>query len=123
MENITIAEFFGVLRQSVVETWGTHLTTMSYAKHMALNEFYDEMLELVDNLIECYQGIYGILPCENSFEFNCDNVENFLTNLRDFIIDNRERLFNKRDSELWSETDSILSCIDKTLYKIRCLVK
>jgi hypothetical protein len=36
-----------------------HLRTESYAAHMALGFFYEEITELVDKLVECYQGIAG----------------------------------------------------------------
>ena len=31
-----------------------HWQTSSYATHKALNEFYDEFLELIDSLVETY---------------------------------------------------------------------
>ena len=59
MKANTIEEFFGTLQQSVVEEWRKHLKTSKYSKHMALDEFYTEMPEKVDKLIEDYQGING----------------------------------------------------------------
>ena len=38
-----------------------HLTTRSYAAHKALNEFYDEIIDLVDSFAEAYQGEYGLI--------------------------------------------------------------
>ena len=55
----TPEEFFGTLLQSVTEGHKAHLKTSKYSDHMALDEFYDEMTELVDALIEHYQGING----------------------------------------------------------------
>ena len=39
-----------------------HLTSRSYAQHVALNEFYDGLLGLVDNYAEVYTGLTGTLP-------------------------------------------------------------
>lgn len=36
-----------------------HLSATSYAQHVALNEFYDAMLELVDRYAEVYMGLEG----------------------------------------------------------------
>jgi hypothetical protein len=33
-----------------------HLTTSSYAQHMALGDFYEEVIGLADRLAEAYQG-------------------------------------------------------------------
>ena len=38
-----------------------HWRTSSFSEHMALNEFYDEIIELVDNLVEAYQGAFGLI--------------------------------------------------------------
>ena len=61
-----IEELFGTLQQSVVATWRKHLRTHKYSKHMALDEFYKEMPEKVDDLIEAWMGENGRKV--NSFE-------------------------------------------------------
>ena len=38
-----------------------HLKTGSYAKHKALNEFYDSVVDMADSLAEASQGLYGKL--------------------------------------------------------------
>lgn len=117
-----IEEFFGTLMQSIVESWGLHLKTESYAVHKALNEFYDEMLELVDTLIENYQGIYGKTKSFKTdvFEVESDNAVDYLSELKDFVKCGRT-LISEDDTEILSDIDSILSCIDETLYKLKNL--
>ena len=48
---MNVAEYFGTLLQSVTETHKKHLMTGKYSDHKALNEFYDEMPDLIDALI------------------------------------------------------------------------
>lgn len=36
-----------------------HLSTTSYAHHMALNSFYDDLLGLLDRYAEVYMGLEG----------------------------------------------------------------
>lgn len=36
-----------------------HLQTTSYAQHIALNEFYDGIVPLIDSFAEVHQGRYG----------------------------------------------------------------
>ena len=38
-----------------------HLQTQSYAQHKALQDYYDEIVELIDEYVETYQGKYDIL--------------------------------------------------------------
>ena len=36
-----------------------HWQTESFAEHKALDEFYNEIVEQIDNFVETYQGRYG----------------------------------------------------------------
>lgn len=57
-------DFFGKLFQLRDEIHLNHLRVTgpgSFAAHSALNEFYTDVLELIDGLIESYQGKYGII--------------------------------------------------------------
>ena len=56
-----IAEVVGVLMMSRTYAHMAHLYTASYAKHKALNEFYDAVVDLLDDLAEATQGQYGKL--------------------------------------------------------------
>lgn len=38
-----------------------HWATKSFAEHMALGEFYDNIIDLIDRLVEAYQGHYGLI--------------------------------------------------------------
>jgi hypothetical protein len=38
-----------------------HWATKSFSEHMALNEFYDNIIDLIDKLVEAYQGCYGLI--------------------------------------------------------------
>lgn len=50
-----IAQSFAVRTQAHL----MHLSTTSYAKHMALNSFYDDLLSLLDRYAEVYMGLEG----------------------------------------------------------------
>ena len=56
-----IAEVVGVMMMSRTYAHMAHLYTASYAKHKALNEFYDAVVDLLDDLAEATQGQYGKL--------------------------------------------------------------
>lgn len=56
-----IAKAIGILFLSRTMSHMAHLKTTSYATHKALNEFYDSVIGLTDDLAEASQGQYGIL--------------------------------------------------------------
>lgn len=35
-----------------------HWRTKSFSQHMALNEFYDDVLEVLDNMLQELEGVY-----------------------------------------------------------------
>jgi hypothetical protein len=96
-----------------------HLQTKSYAEHVALNEFYDGVVDLADAIAEAFQGIYGLLEFpKESYKQPTDAVR-FLTQLRSWVADNREDCCP--DTEIQNMIDEVLSLIDSTLYKLRFL--
>lgn len=115
---MTIEELFGSLQQSVVTTWRKHLKTSKYSGHMALDEYYKEMPELVDKLIEDWMGHNGqkIDNYKNILEPQDDPIS-YLKNLHKLVDDGRELM----DSvpELDADLDDIASLIDSTLYKLK----
>lgn len=56
-----VAEIVGMLMMSRTYAHMAHLKTESYAKHIALNEFYDAIVGFADSLAEVAQGKYGKL--------------------------------------------------------------
>ena len=77
------------------------------------------MIELVDELIEDYQGSFGKIDnfVFDSFEITSDTAYGYMTELKEFMKTNRN--FFENDSELMSDSDAILSLIDKTMYKLK----
>ena len=117
---MTIEEYFGTLQQSFVEIWKNHLQTSKYAAHKALNEYYDEITDCVDGLIEAWQGINGKTgDLKNTLDTKFDDPIPYLEALKKFTKEGREDLISKDDTELWSTVDDILNLIDSTLYKLK----
>ena len=56
-----IAKAIGIMFMSRTLSHMSHLQTKSYAEHKALNKFYDEIVDLADDLAEAAHGQYGIL--------------------------------------------------------------
>lgn len=116
---ITIEQLFGTLQQSVVATWRKHLRTAKYAKHIALNEFYEEMPELVDALIEAWMGANGkkIKNYENILQSSNMNTLTYLKELKKIVKQGYELV--EDNEELESHLDDIMELINSTLYKVK----
>lgn len=115
---MTIEEFFGTLQESITAEWRRHLQTDKYSAHMALDDFYKEMPEKVDALIEAYQADNDVVKdYKNVLDEGMDALE-YLEALKKLTKEGRELLGS---SELESLTDDILGLIDSTIYKLKHL--
>ena len=116
---MTIGEFFGTLQQSVTSTWRKHLQTGKYSKHMALDEYYTEMPDKIDDLIEAWQSEHGIVDdYSNLLDAESYDAITYLEELKQITKQGRELLDS---SELESLCDDCLSQISSTLYKLKHL--
>lgn len=116
---ITIEQLFGTLQQSVISTWRKHLRTAKYAKHIALNEFYEDMPEKVDALIEAWMGVNGkkIKGYENILQSANMNTLTYLKELKKIAKQGYELMGGEK--ELEALLDDIVELIDSTLYKVK----
>lgn len=116
---ITIEQLFGTLQQSVVSTWRKHLRTAKYAKHIALNEFYEDMPDKVDALIEAWMGVNGkkIKGYENILQSANMNTLTYLKELKKITKQGYELMGGEK--ELEALLDDIVELIDSTLYKVK----
>lgn len=116
---MTIEELFGTLQQSVVAGWRKHLKTHKYSKHMALDEFYSEMPDKVDALIEAWMGVNGkkIKSFDNILQSKNMGTLVYLKELRKVVKQGYELM--NGEAELEALLDDIVELIDSTLYKVK----
>lgn len=115
-----IGELFGTLQESITKIWRYHLSTNKHSVHEILNDYYKEMPEYVDSLIEHYMGIFGKSGiCYTDVFSDCQDCalpQQYLGILRTAVKESRYLL--KGETELESDLDDILGYIDSTLYKL-----
>ena len=114
-----VGAFFLKLLHSATNTHIHHLQTSSYAQHKALGDFYDEIVDLVDGLVETYQGTKGIVKYPDAYEKPLIDGLAEITALNSFVIANRDILGD--ESNIQNEVDTILSLIQSTMYKLKQL--
>ena len=119
-QNDVAAEFFITLLHAATSGHVLHLQTRSFAQHMALDGFYKELPELVDELIEAYQGKYGlVMEYPSGYSVPMTAPIDFLSAMSDYVAGTRASV--AADSELQNLIDEIMQLIDSTLYKLRFL--
>jgi len=94
----------------------------SHAAHTALNEYYDGLLEFLDELIEVYQGQYGIIENYEMIDTkdtnSKDKIEYFLEFVK-FIKDTRKSTFSDEDTHLHNIIDEVVALTYKLVYKLK----
>jgi hypothetical protein len=114
-------EFFAMMKESEVNAHLWHLQTESYARHLALQGYYDNVIDLIDKFIEVYQGStkkrvmtpqsISFVPLnehEDYFDNLCMSVNKFI----DYLNEEQDAL----SLALQDITLDIKSLIDKTKY-------
>jgi len=119
--NDPVMQFTMCLLHSVTNGHILHLTTTSYSEHKALETYYTEIGDLVDDFIEAFQGKYGLLTKFNTdYELPKSALE-YMRYLSKEVETLRVADGFPEDSELQNITDEIAQLIDSTIYKIRFL--
>lgn len=98
-----------------------HLKTDSYAQHMALGSFYDEIIDLADSIAEMYQGRNGIIkeiPLLEDDEDLSDPVE-VLTRHLEWLEKIRYTAVEKTETAIQNEIDTVVGLYLSTLYKLK----
>ena len=116
------ADFVGLLFLGRDVAHSVHLNTRSFAKHMALQTFYEEIVELADSFAEAYQGKHGLIGgITLQSAKKTANIVEFLQNQMDEIEANRYKVVDKDCTALHNIIDEIVGLYLSTLYKLRFL--
>ena len=116
------AEFVGTLFLARDVSHSVHLNTRSFAKHSALNEFYNNIVELADKFAEAYQGKYGLIgPISLMTAKKTNNIVAFLEGQLDELEEMRYKVVDKECTPLQNIIDEIFGLYYSTLYKIKFL--
>lgn len=125
MEMNLVAEFVATVRNSATIAHFMHLQVQgegSYARHAALDDYYNDMPSLIDSVAEQIQGAYDEIitpyPAMLSGQRTDDALE-YMRSLRDYVREARKSL--PQDTEIQNEVDEVAKLINKTCYKLTFL--
>lgn len=113
--------FIGTLMQSRNQAHIYHLQTSSYAQHKALQKYYESIVDLIDGLVESFQGRYGLLRgYKMAGTIKEDgNAAVYFEGLAKFIETIRTQL--PQDSYIQNQVDEVVSLVESTKYKLKFL--
>ena len=116
------ADFVGYLFLARDVTHSVHLNTRSYAKHVALNAFYDGVIDLADKFAEAYQGRHGLIgPITLQSAKRTGNVVEFLEDQMAELEKCRYEVCDKTDTPIQNIIDEIIGLYLSTIYKLKFL--
>jgi DNA-binding ferritin-like protein len=97
-----------------------HWRTKSFAQHMALGSFYDEIIDQIDSIVEAYQGqgklignVQGLFVTEPNIEPVIRSEMEWIRSVRDKVADG--------NTEMQNLIDDLIGTYSTTLYKLKFL--
>lgn len=118
---VTIADYASTLLASRTQAHILHLNTESFAQHKALEDYYSGIVDLIDTLVETYQGTMGIKISgykQVSLLETANPLTYFLT-LQASLPKYRPTLQGR--THLLNIADEIQALVDQTVYKLKFL--
>ena len=99
-----------------------HLSTKSYSQHKALQNFYEDLLDLTDDLAEITQGAHGLLDIPILTEKKSYKEPLYcIADKLQYIETNRYKAYSKDDTALQNKIDEIVAVFLTAIYKLENL--
>lgn len=98
-----------------------HFRTNSYARHVALGEFYEALPGAVDDLVEAYQGMFDLVgDFDVTLKTGKYDIEAEMQDDIDWLQATRDDTCQE-DSSLLNLLDTIVALYQRTLFKLKRL--
>ena len=114
------AEFIGYLKGAFDQAVVFHHQTEVYSMHKALNNFYDNIIELTDGLVESTSGIYGRpkgYEIEKPVDYkNPEQVMSYFKDCYEYIQNDRKDIY--QESWIQNQVDEIAKLFAETIYQL-----
>lgn len=93
----------------------------SYAAHVALGAYYEGIQDLVDSLVEIYQGQYEIVEGYDIIDTNITQTKERIAYFQESVAFIRETrvCIPQEDTHLHNIIDEIVALLYRTLYKLK----
>jgi hypothetical protein len=125
VEKTDVAQFISKLFEAREMAHVFHLMVNgemgSHATHTALGEFYESLLGFIDELIEVYQGQYGLIENYDIIDTSSARERQYIQyfeGLVGFIKENK-KAFSTEDTHLYNIIDEIVAITYRLIYKLK----
>ena len=92
----------------------------SHAAHLALQTYYEEVIEFIDDIVEIYQGQYGLIEgydvIDTTDSKSKDRLDYFKETV-EFVKSNRNCI-KAEDTHIHNIVDELIALQYKTIYKL-----
>jgi hypothetical protein len=116
-----IGQLIGTLFLSREIAHREHLKTRSFADHMALDAFYNGVVEIADSITEAYQGRNGIIDIPFVPNNYSGATIDMIQSLLDEVENMRYSAVDQGDTAIQNLIDEAVALFLSTLYKLKNL--
>lgn len=117
---VTTTDFASLLFSSRTQAHIFHLQTTSFSEHDNMNDYYEGIVPLVDDLVQACQGIHGTYKGYTNFALqdwvSTDDTKVYFQELYQAVQTQRADL--DQTSFIQNIVDEICQLIANTLYKL-----
>ena len=94
-----------------------HLKSKSFAQHIALGDFYDDLTDKIDELTEVWQGEHGLLDLKAIAYQESQDAKQFIAQVAGWIESVKSHL-NQNETHILNIWDEIISITYRAKYKL-----
>lgn len=98
-----------------------HWQTNKYSQHMAFQNTYETLEELIDSFVESFSGKYGKIKSESNFVITLKNIDDKIVDVIDshikwLLTDLPAKLNTEEDVDLLNIRDEMVAALTKLKY-------
>ena len=114
-----VARMFAIRDAAHVAHWAAK-GPGSYAQHVALGEFYDGIVDLVDSYVETYQGYYGLIREVKPVPYTRNDILKQIQTEAKWLGENCDAICQENAAleNIFQEIEALFA---KTYYKLKFL--
>jgi DNA-binding ferritin-like protein len=92
----------------------------SHAAHLALEAYYTEIIESIDEIVEVYQGQYGLIEEYNVIDTTDTKSKDKLEYFKETVewVREERKCFDEKDTHIHNIVDEVVALLYRTIYKL-----
>ena len=92
----------------------------SHAAHLALQTYYEEVIEFIDDIVEIYQGQYGLIEGYDIIDTTDSKSKDRLDYFKETVefVKSSRKCIKAEDTHIHNIVDELIALQYKTIYKL-----